>query len=289
MVAKCFLRPFLPRPLLLYCLLPFVRSMFLPIACHQISDLRRKEEMSMDARQRRPRRRNPSSTTTPSVDGDISATATATTTDGSNGEADNVNSTVDPEVIVDEENGQDWKPKGSGSRKTPGQEDESSAATTTGEDRDRGKMSSSVEDEYNDRACAALLKYRRVAEFVVGGQGGTEKKPSAPPGPEDIASWLDERLLDKNIDPLHRSGLRPEHVPSIMETLRAQGQADGEGVLFGGLTEDAVRAMIVTEATRRGSNNDSSGGVERVDVEGVSISETGQTQTGPWQNKKPKE
>ncbi|CAM9362928.1 unnamed protein product [Ectocarpus fasciculatus] len=176
-------------------------------------------------------------------------------------------------------------------------------------------------DDFNDRACAVLLKYQRVAGFVLGGageqDGGTGRRkpganPGAAPSPEDIVEWLDERLLDKNVAPLYRTGLRPEHVQPVLETLLSGSSGGGEGgsrdsgekaalLAFGGLGEAVVRAIVAGEAGRReaGSSRGGERGEEVVrlsaesaaavssmfgdDGEGPPGGET--TQTGPWQKK----
>lgn len=141
-------------------------------------------------------------------------------------------------------------------------------------------------DDYNDRACAALLKYKRVAGFVLGAggggaeAGGTGRRAGktaahsdhvdvdvdvdvvAGPSPEDIVGWLDARLLDKNIPPLYRTGLRPEHALVVLETLLRGGGGGGRdvaeaartSVAFGGLGEAIVREIVVSEASRRGGD-----------------------------------
>lgn len=201
-------------------------------------------------------------------------------------------------------------------------------------------------DDYNDRACAALLKYKRVAGFVLGaGGGGREARedggaggklarkvvtevdvsdvhnaharvaePSlsiSSPSPEDIVEWLDARLLDKNIPPLYRTGLRPEHAPLVLETLSRGGGgrsvAEAAGVsgrtssAFGGLGEAVVREIVVGEASRRdgheGGAGGESGGVEEAPAEVAEavaamfgegkgqVQDQDQPQRGPWQQK----
>ncbi|CAM9901961.1 unnamed protein product [Ectocarpus sp. 4 AP-2014] len=173
-------------------------------------------------------------------------------------------------------------------------------------------------DDYNDRACAVLLKYQRVAGFVLGAGeqdgGGTGRRragtnPGAAPSPEDIVEWLDERLLDKNVAPLYRTGLRPEHVQPVLETLFGGGGGGGGNrdggekaalLAFGGLGEAAVRSIVAGEAGRRDAGS-SRGGEREKEVEGVSaeaaavvssMSGDGEgppgreaPQTGPWQKK----
>lgn len=173
-------------------------------------------------------------------------------------------------------------------------------------------------DDYNDRACAVLLKYQRVAGFVLGAgeqdDGGTGRRragtnPGAAPSPEDIVEWLDERLLDKNVAPLYRTGLRPEHVQPVLETLLSGGGGDGGNrdggekaalLAFGGLGQAAVRSIVAGEAGRRDAGS-SRGGEREKEVEGVSAeaaavvsSMSGDVegppgreapQTGPWQKK----
>lgn len=170
--------------------------------------------------------------------------------------------------------------------------------------------------DYNDRACAVLLKYQRVAGFVLGAgeqDGGTgRRKPggknsgAAAPSPEDIVEWLDERLLDKNVAPLYRTGLRPEHVQPVLETLLSGGggsrDSSEKAALFvlGGLEEAAVRAIVAGEAGR-GEAVSSRGGERAQEVEEISEEAAAvvssmfgdgegpqgreTTQTGPWQKK----
>ncbi|CAM9400666.1 unnamed protein product [Ectocarpus sp. 6 AP-2014] len=173
-------------------------------------------------------------------------------------------------------------------------------------------------DDYNDRACAVLLKYQRVAGFVLGageqdGSGTGRRRvgtnPGAAPSPEDIVEWLDERLLDKNVPPLYRTSLRPEHVQPVLETLLSGGgggdsRDGGEKaalLAFGGLGEAAVRSIVAGEAGRRDAGSSSSGGEREKEVEGLSaeaaavvssMSGDGEgpldreaPQTGPWQKK----
>lgn len=159
-----------------------------------------------------------------------------------------------PEVIVGDlpgEDDEDWEPRGSGSRRRPG-----------------GRSPPAAKPDDDNYACAALLKYRRVASFMTASGRST---------PEDMVSWLDARLMDKNIAPLYRTGLRPEHVPSIVEEVSLQG--GGEESL-GGLGEAAVRTIVVAEATRRGSSGSAQAEAERVkEVEGMP------PKTGPWQKR----
>lgn len=169
-----------------------------------------------------------------------------------------------PEVIVGDvlpgEDDEDWEPRGSGSRQRPGDGSRS------------GSESSAKLDD--NHACTALLKYRRVASFVTG---------NGRSAPEDIVSWLDARLLDKNVAPLYRTGLRPEHVSSILEEVLLQGGEEGGG----GLGEATVREIVVAEATRRGSisgaaaqQGEAGGRVqEEVEVEVMP------PKTGPWQKR----
>ena len=152
-------------------------------------------------------------------------------------------------------------------------------------------------DERYDRACAALLKYRRVAGFVTGGRGskGVEDKNGS--APEEIVGWLDARLLDKNVPPLYLAGLRPEHAAAVVDTMSNEGfieEADGKSQGRGGgrLGANAVRAIVEGESTRRrragdeaGSSEAGWGVVEATEDQGVEPVEelsTGQAQTGPW-------
>ncbi|CAM9685360.1 unnamed protein product [Ectocarpus sp. 12 AP-2014] len=170
-------------------------------------------------------------------------------------------------------------------------------------------------DDYNDRACAVLLKYQRVAAFVLGAGeqdgGGTGRRragtnPGAAPSPEDIVEWLDERLLDKNVAPLYRTGLRPEHVQPVLETLLSGGSGSrdsGEKATlwtFVGLGEATVRSIVAGEAGKRDPGS-SRGGEQAPEVEEMSaeaaavvssMSGDGEgppgreaPQTGPWQKK----
>ncbi|CBJ30835.1 Similar to Iron-containing Alcohol Dehydrogenase [Ectocarpus siliculosus] len=173
-------------------------------------------------------------------------------------------------------------------------------------------------DDYNDRACAVLLKYQRVAGFVLGageqdssdtGRRRAGTNPGAAPSPEDIVEWLDERLLDKNVAPLYRTSLRPEHVQPVLETLLSGGGGGGDSrdggekaalLAFGGLGEAAVRSIVAGEAGRRDAGS-SSGGEREKEVKGLSaeaaavvssMSGDGEgplgreaPQTGPWQKK----
>lgn len=163
----------------------------------------------------------------------------------------------------------------------------------SGGDDDGDGREKTYSDDYNDRACAALLKYKRVAGFVLGAGGwGREagrarKKRSggvaadgdfgdvgdvgdvdaSGPSPEDIVEWLDARLLDKNIPPLYRTGLKPEHAPLVVETLLRSGgsgrgvaEAERVSVAFGGLGEAVVREIVVGEASRRAGGEGEAGG-----------------------------
>lgn len=189
-----------------------------------------------------------------------------------------------------------------------------------------GGREKAYSDDYNDRACATLLKYKRVAGFVLGaGAGGREagdtRKSAADvahvdvagPCPEDIVRWLDARLLDKNIPPLYRTGLRPEHAPVVLETLmRSGGGGGGTGiagatrtsVALGGLEEAVVREIVVGEASRAGGESESADtGVEGAPAEVAEAvaamfgegqgqgggegqdQDQAQPQRGPWQQK----
>lgn len=159
-----------------------------------------------------------------------------------------------PEVIVGDlpgEDDEDWEPRGSGSRQRPG-----------------GGSPPAAKRDDDNYACAALLKYRRVASFMTASGRST---------PEDMVSWLDARLMDKNIAPLYRTGLRPEHVPSIVEEILLQG--GGEESL-GGLDEATVSMIVVAEATRWGS-----GGSAQAEAERVKEVEVMPPKTGPWQKR----
>lgn len=237
----------------------------------QIAGLRREQETFAGPGRRKRRRSHRADASDASM---TAASAASNNDDGDNN--------ANPEVIIgQDQDNQDWEPKGSGSRRRPGADNLPKAAGSS--------SSVSYEDDCHDRACAALLKYKRVAGFVTGGGGRGEGKGSTP---EDIVLWLDERLLDKNIAPLYRAGLRPDHVSSILEALShgGGGMRNGEA-MFGGLGEASVRKVVVGEATRRDGNeradrtDGGSAGVERVEVEEVSVMSAGPTQTGPWQQK----
>lgn len=161
----------------------------------------------------------------------------------------------------------------------------------------RSSSSSSTGEERNDRARAVLLKYWRLASIVIkastGGDGSDRNRQSSSSEttPEDMVTWLDERLLDKNIDPLYRTGLRPDHMPGIMEALLAGGEqamtAAGVGTadVWGGLGEEAVKTIISSEATRR-SAVDRDGMPERAERgEGLDVEQEASSrhiQTGPF-------
>lgn len=175
-----------------------------------------------------------------------------------------------------------------------------------------GGREKTYSDDYNDRACAVLLKYNRVAGFILGGGGGGDREDSGTgtgnrrkasggggPSPEDIVEWLDARLLDKNVPPLYRMGLKPEHAPSVVGALLrggGGGKAGGGCSALGGLREAVVMEIVVGEASRRDGDG---GGDGRGEAEGAPTEvaaaiaamfgegqgQDGPTQRGPWQQK----
>lgn len=115
------------------------------------------------------------------------------------------------------------------------------------------------DDDPGAVACAMLSKYKQAACYVTSSTGAT---------PEDMVHWLDECLLDKNILPLCQSGLRPGHVSTVLQTLRAEsGAVTGTGSsgspgstglwrLGEEMDEEMMERILVEEAsTRTGSRS----------------------------------
>lgn len=173
-----------------------------------------------------------------------------------------------------------------------GQASVNAGESTTERAAARGSSDGAVNDDDDDGGAAsvsALLKYGRAAGFVT----GNGRSP-----PEALAPWLDERLLDKNIPPLVRFGLRPEHASLVIETMRETRQ-EGVAANFragvGGwreLNDDTISAIVAAEAVpprkEAAMTHDKDGGAStgvaggRADTEG----QIGQVRTGPWQNKR---
>lgn len=184
-------------------------------------------------------------------------------------------------MVSQEEENDSWEAEGAGDAVLPSV---ASGRRSSGGGVDGDSRASSEEDRYA-RACAALLKYRRVAKFVTGDDKGS--------APEAIVGWLDARLLDKNVASLYRAGLRPEHAVPVVEALReGAGRAmDGEGQAFGGLGEDMVMAIVLGEAAPRKDGDGTTGGaggegavLDSAAIEELSmVAPAGPAQTGPWQ------
>lgn len=157
-------------------------------------------------------------------------------------------------------------------------------------------------DERYDRARAALLKFRRVSRFVLAAGGDdaviadTDKdRKKEGSDPEDIVSWLDARLLDKNVPPLYQAGLRPEHVDIVVDTMALERgrvvEADGQhraqnlGAWDAFREDGVVRSIVEGESARRRGASGANGVVGEAAEE---LSETRvpttqrRTQTGPW-------
>lgn len=148
------------------------------------------------------------------------------------------------------------------------------------------------EEEPVSVATAVLFKYHRAAVFVTG-------DPTA--APEDIAPWIDERLLDKNIPPLFSAGLRLELVSGAMAELggmgggvKVAGTSEDGGAFGRGLDEERLRAIVEGEATRRpegrqwrgGGQGDTAGGGRGEGEEGGQDTRVREeAQTGPYQNR----
>lgn len=119
-----------------------------------------------------------------------------------------------------------------------------------GQEQEEEEAEIEQEEEPLSVASAVLSKYRRCAFFVTGDSDA---------GPEDIAPWMDARLLDKNIPPLFQFGLRPELVPVALAELEngmggaafapaAAGRRGREGSL--GFDATRLKAILERETAR---------------------------------------